>query len=234
MSLAFFLTFHDRSAPDLRLDEREMARVTAIVSTTPRLRRGLIFTPETARDPYTSDGPSPQLALELYFDEIGDLEAELAPDGHLQALAKPSALPSLARADVTQQAMVARPFPVPDPVFRTPAGTLPCTYLVHYPGPAEDLNAWNAYYLAHHPPVMARFPGIREIEVCTRLDWCGFLPFARADHMQRNKVVFDSAEALTAALRSPVREEMRADYHKFPPFDGGNAHYPLATLEIRP
>jgi len=51
--------------------------------------------------------------------------------------------------------------------------------------------------------------------------------------MQRNKVVFDSAAALTAALNSPVREEMRADYKQFPPFTNDNVHYPLATLEIR-
>ena len=44
----------------------------------------------------------------------------------------------------------------------------------HYVGQAEDLNVWNDYYLNHHPQVMARFPGIREIEVCTRVDWCGF------------------------------------------------------------
>ena len=43
---------------------------------------------------------------------------------------------------------------------------------------------------------MARFPGIRQIEICTRIDWCGFLPWRRVDHMQRNKVVFDSAAAL--------------------------------------
>jgi hypothetical protein len=52
--------------------------------------------------------------------------------------------------------------------------------------------------------------------------------------MQRNKVVFDSAEALVRALNSPVRGEMRADFHKFPPFEGDNVHYPFATVEIRP
>ena len=79
-----------------------------------------------------------------------------------------------------------------------------------------------------------RFPGIREIEVCTRVDWCGFLPWRRVDYMQRNKVVFDSPAALTAALNSPVREEMRADFKLFPPFSGENAHFPVATREIRP
>src|SRR5690242_9686241 len=207
-----------------------------VVATTPALRRGLVFTPEATSDPYKSvdDVAPPQLALELYFERIDQLEHALARNGHLQQLAQPDTLPSLAGVEATQQAMVARPFPVPDAAFKTEPGGLPCTYLVHYAGSAEDLNAWNDYYLRHHPPVMARFPGIREIEVCTRLDWCGFLPWRRVDYMQRNKVVFDSAAALTAALNSPVREEMRADFKQFPPFSGGNAHYPMATHEVRP
>jgi hypothetical protein len=236
LTFAYFAMFHDLARPALRITPAELDGVLAIVAATPDLKRGLVFTPETTNDPYKTvhDGPSPQLALELYFERIDQLESALARDGHLQALARPNALPSLAGADVTQQAMVARPFPVPDPVFRLEPGGLPCTYLVHYVGQAEDLNLWTDYYLNHHPQVMARFPGIREIEVCTRVDWCGFLPWRRVDYMQRNKVVFDSAAALQASLDSPVRDEMRADYKQFPPFTGDNAHYPVATREIRP
>ena len=236
MTFAYFATFHDHERADVRIAPAELGRVLDIVATTPGLQRGLVFTPETTRDPYATahDGPSPQLALELYFARIDRLEHALARDGHLQALAQPDTLPSLAGVEATQQAMVARPFPVPDPIFRTVPGGLPCTYLVQYAGAAEDLNLWNDYYLRNHPPVMARFPGIREIEVCTRVDWCGFLPWRRVDYMQRNKVAFDSSAALTAALNSPVRDEMRADFKEFPPFTGGNAHYPMATREVSP
>lgn len=81
---------------------------------------------------------------------------------------------------------------------------------------------------------MTRFPGIRRVEVCTRIDWCGALPWTRVDHMQRNKVVFDDAAALTAALNSPVRHEMRADFADFPPFTGPVSHFPMTTRVIRP
>ena len=81
---------------------------------------------------------------------------------------------------------------------------------------------------------MTRFPGIRRVEVCTRIDWCGALPWTRVDHMQRNKVVFDDAAALTAALNSPVRHEMRADFADFLPFTGPVSHFPMTTRVIRP
>ena len=218
MTVCWFALFRSAS-PDL-------GWLSQVVSTTPALRQGLIFTPSATSDPYLDDGPPPQLALQLYFDDIGGLESALARDGHLQRLEV------LAGEDATQQAMLVRRYPVPDPAFRTPCGEFPCTYLVAYEGAAEDLPGWLAHYIADHPPIMARFPGIRQIEIYTCIDWCGGLPWARVAHMQRNKVVFDSPSALTAALNSPVRHEMRADFAKFPQFTGPNTHFPMATRTV--
>ena len=176
----------------------------------------------------------PQLAFELYFDEIGALEKAVSRNGHLQQLAAPECLPNLAAAQAIQQAMAVRQFNVPEPRQPGQSGETYCTYLVHYPGQAEDFNEWLDYYVVNHPPVMKTFPNIREIEVCSRVDWCGFLPWPRVNYMQRNKVVFDDAESLITALNSPVRAEMSKDFAKFPPFSGGNVHYPLATIEILP
>jgi hypothetical protein len=234
MTFSYFLTFHDADHPDRRIADADLVRVTEIVATTPALQRGLVYTPECTSDPYLNDGASPPLALQLYFADLPALEAAVATDGHLQALAQPGSLPSIAGTAPIQQAMVARSFAVPQPKFDTSSRELPCTYLVHYPGKAEDLNLWLAHYYAHHATLMTRFPGIREVEVATRLDWVGFLPFERANYMQRNKVVFDNAAALTAALNSPIRHEMREDFNRFPPYEGSNIHYPMATLTITP
>lgn len=235
MSYYCFLVFYDHAGDaGLRLGDTDRARFLEIIRATPGLRRALVYTPERATDPHLDDGPPPPLAAQLYFSDIDALEDAIARDGHLQALAAPGALPSLAGARITQQAMLARVFAVPDPAYRTAPGELPCSYLVTYPGPAEDLNEWLSFYLTHHPELMAKLPGIRELEVLTRIDWCGFLPWPRANAMLRNRVAFDSAGALTAALASPVRHELRADYKLFPPFEGGNTHHPMATLTVTP
>lgn len=39
--------------------------------------------------------------------------------------------------------------------------------------------------------------------------------------------MFDSPEAITRAMNSSVRHEMRADFEKFPPFEGSNIHHPM-------
>lgn len=234
MTISFILTFRNPARPQARTSEADKSRIVDIVKTTPGLRKALVYEPQSANDPYLNDGAPPQLAAQLYFADIADLEAALAPTGHLQALAAPDAFPSLSGTVVTQQAMLARTFPVPDPTFRIAADSLPCTYLVSYEGSAEDLNGWLHHYITNHPPLEAKFTGIREIEVCTRIDWCGFLPWPRVDYMLRNKVVFDNAAALTAALNSPVRHAMRADYKSFPAFTGPVSHYPMATLTTLP
>jgi hypothetical protein len=220
VTVCWFATFRRASA--------DAGWVEDVIAATPGLQQGLIFTPSSTSDPYLDDGPPPQLALQLYFDDVTALEAALAADGHLQRLAAMSA------EDGLQQAMLVRRYPVPDPGFRTRPGERPCTYLVAYEGEAEDLAAWLGHYIADHPPIMARFPGIRQIEIYTCIDWCGGLPWPRASHMQRNKVVFDNQAALTAALNSPVRHEMRASFHRFPPFSGPITHYPMETVTVTP
>jgi hypothetical protein len=210
--LVLFVTFESRDA----VDDSGIGPLAAALAALPGADRTLIHRPAVSHDPYVDDGAPPALAC--------------AADGPIAAL--PAMLPSLAGASISHQAMLVRRFPVPDPVFATPPGALPGTYLVTYEGTAENINAWLSYYIAHHPGIMARFPGIREIEITTGIDWCDALPWRRVSAMQRNKVVFDSPEAITLALNSPVRHEMRADFHHFPPFDGRNTHYSMRTLKV--
>ena len=232
MTFSWFGFFRD-AAPAPALDPSVLDGVVAMLRGVAGLRQGQVFSP-TAREtahPFPDNERSPALALQLHFDAIEALEAAVAADGPLRSLAE--AHGGGGRV-VTQQAMLTRRFPVPDAVLRTPAGGLPCSYLVQYPGPAVDLNAWHAHYNRHHPPLMAKFPGVRGIEIYTRIDWVAGLPWRREDMMQRNKLLFDSPEALSAGLLSPVLQEMRADFNLFPPFEGGNVHYVLETRFVRP
>lgn len=226
MTVCHFVFFRFEGAPDRRVAEADLPGLHAFLRATPALRIAKVHValPERVAGPFVNDERPPQLALQLYYDRIEHLEAPVLAGGHLQGLA--ATLPSLAGGRITHQAMVVRPFPVPPNDARTPTR---CSYLVHYPGAAEDMNAWLRHYVTHHPQLMFDFPGIREIEVYSRLDWCDAVPWERATAMQRNKVVFDSPEALSASLVSPAIGPMRADYHSFPPFTGANVHYPMIT-----
>lgn len=229
MMIAFFLIFHTPEQPGTRMSAAERARVGALVRAVPGLQKALLFTPASADDPHLDDGPPPLLALQLYVAEAAALETALARSSPLQELASAHGFPSLIGAAATQQAMQARAFEVPEPAGPSRPEALSCTYLVGYDGAADDPDAWLAHYTTHHAPLMARLPGVREVEVYSRTEWRSTLPWPRADHLQRNKVVFDDAAALSAALNSPIRHEMRADFHRFPRFQGRVTHHPLAT-----
>ncbi|MEJ2623933.1 MAG: hypothetical protein P8Z80_05150, partial [Pseudolabrys sp.] len=129
----------------------------------------------------------------------------------------------------TQQAMLHRSIPVTG--AETP-GQCACSYVVHYPGPAQDTSAWLEFYLRNHAVLMARFPKVQEVEVLTRIDWIDAMPWQRVDYMQRNRIMFDTADALLEAHRDSLREEMRRDFARFPAFDGGTFHYPMHTTII--
>jgi len=232
MSVCLFLTF--RTPANSSLAEEELAKLTELLRSTPRLDKTLVHTTSSASDPYVKDERPPALVLQLYFNEPPDLEAAVLHNGHLAALMSRIEFPGLSCAEITQQAMIVRPFAVPEPAPQNSPGEPYCTYLVSYQGEAEDLNAWLAHYLDSHTKHMARFPGIRELEVYTRFDWVSLLPWPRVNFMQRNKVAFDSPQALTEALHSPVRHEMRTDFKAFPPFTGPNTHFAMATRVVRP
>ncbi len=191
------------------------------------LTQALVHTPLPDDTPHAfpNDPHRPDLVWQLYADQPEAIEAWLEPGGALNR-GLPDLLGQVGQGGrvVQQQVMLNRRFPTPQP-----AGVQSATYLVHYPGQAQDLNAWNTHYLKHHPHIMQTFPGIQGIEIYTRIDWIGGLPGPRVAFMQRNKLVFAHAQALSAALLSPVIHEMRADFHRFPPFSGGNVHYPMAT-----
>ena len=158
---------------------------------------------------------APALALQLEFDGIAALESACAADSPLQDL------PGTPR----QQAFLLR---------RYLGGDAACSYLVHYPGPAQDLNAWLTHYAAHHIPLMTRLPAVRLVEMLTRIDHISALPFPRDNHMQRNRVGFDSPADLAAALASPIRAQMRADVDAYPPYQGGVSHFTMLTEAICP
>jgi hypothetical protein len=234
MSISLFMTILD-PAGERRIQPDDLATVAGMVGSIPNLTEGLLFTPleQQVTHPFMNDGPAPVLALQLRFRDLFACEAAAGQGGILAKLAAGTGLSSLVGLEVSHQVMVTRSFPV-DVAEHPPGAGSPCSYLVHYPGAAEDLNAWHLHYLEHHPRIMRTFPNVRQIEIYTRIDWIDRLSSRRVEYMQRNKLVFDSPEALSHALASDVIKHMRADFSQFPPFTGGNKHFPMLTRFVRP
>lgn len=234
MTISWFCVWQAETDTQVQLDPYDFDGLLALVRGCPEMVEGHILTPAQAEDPYFADTTgSPFLILQLEFREISALENCLRREGYLACLADPEFLPSLGHAKPGQQAMLTRRYPVADAKVATPDGST-LSYWVEYPGPAEDENAWHDFYVNHHPQLLAKFPGIRRIEIYTpAFAICGIgLPVRPS--MQRNKTVFDSAGAMTAAMKTPVRDALRKDFHKFPPAQGVGLHFPFRTVSCSP
>lgn len=226
MSFCHFALFSNPADPDLRLARDQAEALRRCLAALPGLTKAHLYSPADSRDQFNDDGAPPVFGLQLFFDTLEALESALRTGGGLHDLVTTGGLSSLDGTKSAQQAMYLRGFAVPEPKPVSPTAT---SYLVWYPGPADDLQEWLAAYIERHGPIMAKFPGLRELEILSRVDWIDEMPWTRVHHMQRNRVMFDSPEALTAALFSPVRLELREDRQSFPEFTGGNRHYPMLT-----
>jgi hypothetical protein len=229
LTISFFVTGFCRQNPQARLSAAQQGDLCAALGSLTGLTRCELGVPAEVQT-YHGDAPVPALTLRLDFATLPALERQLSEDGGVCALAVSPLWRSLPLDDVSQQAMLRRCFLDP---FAPGGVETGCDYLVHYPGPAEDFNLWLRHYLGHHVPIMTTFPKVRGVDVYTRVDWCDALPWRREAHMQRNRVAFGSVQDLLAALDSPVRELMRQDHGRFPPYREGSRHYPMRVTRLR-
>lgn len=189
------------------------------------------YTPgASVTDPYLDDGPGPLLSAQIGFRTKAELEAALQ-GATLRAFAKDMAGCPCDGVTVQHQALEQDFFPVAGQSTPAPH-TAPVSYLVRYHRPAEDEVAFRAHYVKHHPPILGKFEGIRNVICYYPIEFADPLGLPSIDYMLGNEVVFDSFDALDASLNSPIRHELRDDFKTFPPFTGRNTHYAMQRRRL--
>lgn len=181
------------------------------------------YTPQSAHDPYLGSETGKLLLVQADFMTRADLEATLSHASVLSALA---GIPAREHLDVTAEAFTPRHFPLLD--GSTPPRQAPTSFVVRYYPPTDDPASFAQHYIDHHPPIMARFPRIRNILCYLPLDWHDASGIAPSGSFLGNEVVFDNIEDLNAALASDVRHALRADYELFPAQDARNTHHAMS------
>lgn len=231
MTIAYFLVFSGAAEYGEAVRAWLKGAPAALFKAAPGLATLDLYVPErTARDPYLHDGPGPLAMLQSGFRSQKELEAFLATAEFRAAVVAPSPAPP-DKVTVVHDAMEQRFYPVVGEEEPGPL-TAPVSYVVRYQRPAENEAEFVSHYVAHHPQIQARFPGIRSIMCYVPIRWSDPTPITPADYLLGNEVVFDSVEALEAALNSPVRHELREDFKRFPNFAGRNTHYAMRRMRL--
>lgn len=231
MTIAYFLVFSGAAEFGDAVRAWLKRAPAALFKAAPGLETLDLYTPERmAKDPYLHDGPGPLAMLQAGFRMQNELEAFLATPQFRATVVAPSPAPP-DKVTVVHDAMEQRFYPVAGETTPGPL-TAPVSFVVRYWRPAANEAEFIRHYVEHHPQIQSRFPGIRSIMCYLPIEWSDPTPIAPADYLLGNEVVFDSVEALEAALNSPVRHELRADFQRFPKFAGTNTHYAMRRVRL--
>ncbi len=106
------------------------------------------------------------------------------------------------------------------------------SYFVSYRGSSPAGEAFLRRYRDHHAPLLRSFPGIRGLVLHTPVDWTDPFPVSPGGRILLAQMTFESVAALDAALASPARALARADFARFPPFEGSVTHQAMATTVL--
>lgn len=107
------------------------------------------------------------------------------------------------------------------------------SYFVSYRGCSPEPEAFFDYYTSTHTPLLAELPGIRRLVVHAPVGWNDPFPVNRGDCLLLAQMTFDSPAALDAALASEARARARADFQRFPPFEGSVTHQAMVRKVCR-
>ncbi len=195
------------------------------ISTVSGLTRMVLHTSDrlTVDDPFIEKQQSPGYLVQLYFDALSSAEAALADNGLLYGwLSAAGGVDNL-----FCQIMYVR-------YYLTPGDCQPATvasYMVGYQSQDKLSNLWVGEYLKTHPALLMQLPAVTAVEVYTPVDfYCDYPSIDR--FIQRNKVVFNSVDELSASLVSQTRTLLREDYHRLPAIESEATHYPMISLRI--
>lgn len=226
MRFCLLVCLRTTAVPGRRLPPDDVGRLAAALAGTPGLAQLHLHEPDRAEDPFVAREAAPMLVLQLYLDDLAIIARGAR---HVQA-GIDRLLPLLSGVEASYQPMSVQRLPADAPLALPPEHT---SYLVAYDGVPHDTQAWHRHYETRHVPLMLRLPGLIGLEILKPIDVALAGTAARETCFQRNRVMFASPAALTAALQSPVRAEMRADFHALPRYTGGSTHFPVRTRVIR-
>lgn len=236
MSYCLFLLAHQARTPVDAAGQAPLSQLVFVLRGIPGLAQLVSHRAiGGVQDPAIQHAAGPAHAFQLYFDELLSLEQVLRSGSVLDRALASGDAPLRGPFQWSHQAMAVRRYGLPRHVLQPEAAVQQgCTYFVSYEGQSADDEAWLAHYLRHHPPIMKKLPGLRKLEVYSRIDYSSGLDIERSRALQRNIVMFDSEQQLNDALDSPVRAELRADYDGFPPFTGASPHGAMLSEAFAP
>ena len=229
MKIAIFVTIWAAQVTPADLRSYFLETPLAFLKDVPAIVSVDLFVPDPG-DVALFDGPAaPALMIQIDFENAADAELLIQSDNFQKLILAETAYPApVEKLSLDVFETVHFPIPGHD---APPPRTAALSFVVRYYGPTDDVAAFDSFYTENHPPILATFPGIRNVLCYLPLDWRSTGKVSDASMILGNEVVFDDLDALNRALESDVMPRLRADGEQFAEF-GYNTHHAMLRERI--
>jgi len=188
-----------------------------------------IYLPATGDLPKMHDLPAPAMIVQIDVDTAAAAEALLESPEFERRFTTGDAYPN-AVEKIDLQILQPVHFDLPGHESPPPR-TAPFSFVVRYYGPVADAAAFIDFYTANHPPLLAKFPNIRNVLCYLPLNWRSMKEITDAQLFLGNEVVFDDVDALNQAMASDAMPAVMADGEQFAPF-GHSTHHAMQRQRV--
>lgn len=229
MTVSLFLVVRAPHACSSELREYLLGEPLSFLIRTAGLESVDVFLPEAGRVAAFEQDDAPALLLQIEVATEALADSLARAEWFRSLLLDPSAW-GVPLEGLSLDVCETRHFPVAGRQAPS-ARTAPLSFVVRYYGPTADLAAFDRFYVDNHPPILARFPGIRNVLCYLPMNWRSTGPVRDSRLILGNEVVFDDLAALNGALESDVLPLLIADGKRFASF-GSNSHHAMRRERI--
>jgi len=224
MTVSVFVTIWAAGASSAELDERFRGEPLSYLKSSSDVLSVEFYTPEPGDVPVLDDVPAPTLIVQIDF-ESAEPAAALVRANEFRKLFTSKEGFNPAAEKINLEVVEAVHFDIPGRETPPPR-TAPLSFVVRYYGPVRDAGDFAKFYMENHPPIVARFPNIRNVLCYLPLGWRDMGEVTDESLVIGNEVVFDDLASLKGALATEITEEAIADSQRFESF-GYSSHHAM-------
>lgn len=224
MNVSIFVTTWVSSVGSAELTNHFMDEPLSLLKSNPHVSGVEFYTAEPGDIPVMDDVPMPCLIVEIQVDSEQQARTLIGSGDFKKWFSEKQGILSDANK-INLEVLEAVHFDVPGH-DSPPPRTAPLSFVVRYYGPVANATEFVQFYTDNHPPILARFPKIRNVLCYLPMNWRTTGAINDESLVIGNEVVFDDLASFKAALESEVLQEAMADGELFASY-GYSSHHAM-------
>ena len=213
MNIAIFVTIWSAAISSADLNTKFLGEPLDFLKAESAVRVVEFYVPEAGDVPKMENVPAPAFIVQIDM-QGSDTAKALVNSEKFQALFMDENSFGAPVDEIKLEVTEVVPFPLQGQTTPS-ARTAPLSFVVRYYGPIKNAAEFVDFYTKNQPPILSKFPGVRNVLCYLPLDWQNEGEVLDNRLLVGNEVVFDDLEALKAALKSDVLPAARADSMHF-------------------